>query len=50
MSRNDLQFETTVVGGENGENGVVIRLRDDEEDFLAIVIGVDEDDLDFTII
>ena len=48
LARSDIEFETgTVVGG---ENGVAIRLRNDEEDYLAIVLNVVEGDLDFTII
>ncbi|GGA23365.1 calcium-binding protein [Okeania sp. KiyG1] len=47
LARSDIEFDTTVVGG---ENGVAIRLRDDEEDYLAIVLNVAEGDLDFTII
>ncbi|NEP79186.1 MAG: calcium-binding protein, partial [Okeania sp. SIO3B3] len=47
LGRSDIEFETTVVGG---ENGVAIRLRNDDEDYLAIVLNVVEGDLDFTII
>ncbi|MCL2929980.1 MAG: calcium-binding protein [Trichodesmium sp. MAG_R01] len=47
LRRSDLRYSDTIVGE---RNGTVIRLRNDPEDFLAIVIGVDEEDLDFITI
>lgn len=47
MRCSDLDFLDIIVGE---RNGIVIWLRNDLEDFLVIVIGVDEEDFDFIII
>ena len=47
LRRNDLEFLDTIVAE---KDATVIRLRNDPEDFLAIVIGVNEENLDFRTI
>ena len=47
LRRNDLEFLETIVAE---KDATVIRLRNDPEDFLAIVIGVNEENLDFRTI
>ena len=47
LRRNDLEFLETIVAE---KDATVISLRNDPEDFLAIVIGVNEENLDFRTI
>ena len=48
LSYNDLDIESRVIGE---ENATFLRLRSEQEDFLAIVIGVENlDRSDFKII